>query len=64
MALTLKQKEILNYQLGVLEGLCWVATMDEKMHPIAEALDSVREGLQKMADEDEHVLCEDKEENH
>ena len=27
MALTLKQKEILNYQLGVLEGLCWVATI-------------------------------------
>ena len=52
MALTLKQKEILNYQLGVLEGLCWVATMDEKMHPIAECLDSVREKLEQLLDED------------
>ena len=52
MALTLKQKEILNYQLGVLEGLCWVATMDEKLHPIAEALDTVRENLEQVLDED------------
>lgn len=52
MALTLKQKEILNYQLGVLEGICLVATMDEKMHPIAECLDSVRDALQKVLGED------------
>lgn len=52
MALTLKQKEIINYNLGVLEGLCWVATMDEKMHPIAECLDSVRDALQKVLEED------------
>ena len=52
MALTLKQKEIINYQIGVLEGLCWVATMDEKLHPIAEALDSVREKLEHLFDED------------
>ena len=52
MALTLKQNEIINRQLGVLEGLCWVATFDEKMHPIAEALDCVREELEKVLDDD------------
>lgn len=52
MALNKQQREILIRQLGVLEGLCWVATMDEKLHPIAEALDCVRDELAKVLDED------------
>ena len=52
MALTLKQKERLNRQIGVLDGMCWVWAMDEKYQPMAEALDTVVTELQKVLDED------------
>lgn len=52
MALTLKQKEILNHQIGVLEGMSWVLVMDEKSHPLAEALNTVCVELQTVLDED------------
>ena len=52
MALTLKQKAVLNRHIGVLEGISWVACIDEKMRPIAEAIDAVRGELEKLLDDD------------
>ena len=52
MALTLKQKEILNHQIGVLEGMSWVLVMDKKFHTLAEALNTVCVELQTVLDED------------
>ncbi len=52
MALTLKQKENLNRQIGVLEDMSWVLVMDEKHHPLAEALNTVCVELQTVLDED------------
>lgn len=52
MALTLKQKERLNRQIGILEGMGWVLVMDEKSHPLTEALNTVCVELQTVLDED------------
>lgn len=52
MALTLKQKERLNRQIGVLDGMGWVCALEEKYQPLAEALDTVVTELQKVLDED------------
>lgn len=52
MALTLKQKERLNRQIGVLDGMGWVWALEEKYQPLAEALDTVVTELQKVLDED------------
>jgi hypothetical protein len=52
MALTLKQKERLNRQIGVLEGMSWVWVFEEKYQPMAEALETVIEQLEKVLDED------------
>ncbi len=52
MALTLKQRERLNRQIGVLDGIGWVWALEEKYQPLAEALDTVVTELQKVLDED------------
>jgi len=52
MALTLKQKEILNRQIGILDGMGWVWALEEKYQPLAEALDTVVTELQKVLDDD------------
>jgi hypothetical protein len=52
VALTLKQKERLNRQIGVLDGMVWVWALEEKYQPLAEALDMVVTELQKVLDED------------
>ena len=43
--MTDKEREILNRQIGVLEGLSWLACMDEKIQPIGEAINCVIEAL-------------------
>lgn len=52
MALTLKQKETLNRQIGILDGMGWVWALEEKYQPLAEALDTVVSELQRVLDED------------
>ncbi|MBR3795761.1 MAG: hypothetical protein IKK34_07005 [Clostridia bacterium] len=52
MALTLKQKAVLNRHIGVLEGISWVACIDEKMRPIAEAINTVCSELEMLLDDD------------
>ena len=52
MALTLKQKERLNRQIGVLDGMRLVLDMCEDHRPLAEKLADVVTELQKVLDED------------
>ena len=52
MALTLKQKAVLNRHIGVLEGIGWAACLDEKMRPIAEAINTVCSELEMLLDDD------------
>lgn len=47
-----QQKQILIRQIGVLEGLAWVALTDEKLHCIAEALAVVVGQLQELLKEE------------
>lgn len=47
-----QQKQILIRQIGVLEGLTWVALIDEKLHCITEALDAVVGQLQELLKEE------------
>lgn len=42
------EKRKLDYYIGVLSGLAWAALIDEKCRPIAEAIDVVVEGLEKI----------------
>lgn len=48
--MTDKEREILNRQIGVLEGLTWLSCMDEKSHPIGDAINEVTEVLVKLLD--------------
>lgn len=48
--MTDKEREILNHQIGVLEGLTWLACMDEKIQPIGDAINEVTEILVKLMD--------------
>lgn len=50
--MTDKQKQTLNREIGVLEGISWVALTDEKLHVIAEALETVIEMLQGLLKEE------------
>ena len=60
MALTDKQKEILNRQIGVLDGLSWTACAIDNADFLCDALDVVICELQKVLnDGKEETCCED-----
>lgn len=52
--MTTKQRMTINRQIGVLDGLTWIALMDAKYRYIAEALDVVTKNLMDLLEEDEH----------
>lgn len=47
-----ENSEKLDYYIGVLSGLAWAALIDEKYRLIAEALDVVIAGLEKIRERD------------
>ena len=46
------EREVLNREIGVLEGLTWVGTMENGCQAVAEALDVVVSKLEKLLKED------------
>lgn len=52
--MTTKQRMTINRQIGVLDGLAWIALMDAKYRCIAETLDVVTKNLMDLLEEEEH----------
>lgn len=52
--MTEEQRMVINRQIGVLDGLSWIALMDAKYRCIAEALDIVAKNLSELLEDDEH----------
>lgn len=48
--MTKGEREVLNRQIGILEGLAWGACLEDKFHCFAEALDDVVQNLTKLMD--------------
>lgn len=51
--MTIKQRLCINRQIGVLDGLAWVALTDEKYRAFSNALEVVTESLTKLLEEEE-----------
>ena len=48
--MTDREKEVLNRQIGVLEGLSWIGCINANDNPVSEALEFVIKELQKLMD--------------
>lgn len=51
--MTTKQRMTINRQIGVLDGLAWIALTDEKYRAFSNALEVVTESLAKLLEEEE-----------